>query len=105
MNRENYLQMKSKRREKKRSNKRGATAEEVIFIFEKILEGWKTIRIYNTLIQQNPESDIDKKTTEIIASGNSKVYESELSRNRCQHYLKLRENVYEYNKKYNNIII
>ena len=81
MNRENYLQMKSKRREKKRSNKRGATAEEVIFIFEKILEGWKTIRIYNTLIQQNPESDIDKKTTEIIASGNSKVYESELSRN------------------------
>jgi len=31
--------MKSERREKKRATKRDITGEEVIFIFEKILEG------------------------------------------------------------------
>lgn len=102
MNKEDYQLMKTKRREKKRSNKRGATAEEVIFIFEKILEGWKTIRIYNTLIQKNPQSEIDKKTTETISSGNCKVYASELSTSRYQYYLDLREKVYDFHK---NIIL
>lgn len=96
MNKENYIQMKTLRREKKRSNKRGASAEEVLFIFDKVLEGWTTIRIYNTIIQKNPQSNIDKKTTETIASGNCKLYESELSRNRYQYYMELREKVYEY---------
>ena len=56
-----FIQWKKERREKKREQKRDVTGEEVIFIFEKILEGWKTIQIYNTIIQQNPESHIDKK--------------------------------------------
>lgn len=102
LNKEEYLQMKTARREKKRSNKRGAIAEEVIFIFEKVLEGWKTIRIYNTLIQKNSNSDIDKKTTETIATGNCKVYESELSTNQYQRYLELREKVYEYHVQKKN---
>ena len=47
--------MKEDRREVKRTAKRNITGEEVIFVFEKVLEGWKTIKIYNTLIQNNPK--------------------------------------------------
>ena len=90
--------MKQERREKKRTVKRSIGGEEVIFIFEKVLEGWKTIRIYNTLIQKNHDSNIDKKKTESIATGNCKVYESELTKERYEYYLNLREKVYEYNK-------
>jgi len=60
-NKENFIQMKKNRREKKRTDKRSITGEEVIFIFEKVLEGWKSIRIYNTIIQSNPNSAVDKK--------------------------------------------
>jgi len=94
-----FLLKKKVRREKKRTAKRGITGEEVIFIFEKILEGWKTIKIYNTMIQQNPQSGIDKKKVEVISTGNSKVFESELSQERHKYYLELREKVYIYNKK------
>ena len=93
-----FIQMKKERREKKRCEKRSITGEEVIFIFEKVLEGWKTIRIYNTLIQNNPNSGIDKKRTESISTGNCKVYESELSKERYEYYTILRQKVYEYNK-------
>ena len=87
------------KREKKRCVKRSITGEEVIFIFEKVLEGWKTIRIYNTIIQNNPNSQIDKKKTESVATGNCKIFESELSQERFKYYKTLREKVYEYNKK------
>ena len=56
-----YIQMKTARREKKRTLKRSITGEEVIFIFEKVLEGWKTIKIYNNIIQNNPNSKVNKK--------------------------------------------
>lgn len=94
-----FIHMKKERREKKRCEKRSITGEDVIFIFEKVLEGWKTIRIYNTIIQTNPNSIVDKKKTETIATGNCKVYESELSKERYDYYSTLREKVYEYNKK------
>ena len=90
--------MKKDRREKKRTDKRSVSGEEVIFIWEKVLEGWKTIKIYNTIIQQNPNSLIDKKITETISTGNCKVFESELSKERYIYYKILRDKVYEYNK-------
>ena len=93
---EDYIKMKQERREKKRIVKRSTCPEEVIFIFEKVLEGWKTIRIYNTIVQNHPESGIDKKKVEQIATGNSKVYESELTKERYAYYLALREKVYKY---------
>jgi len=93
-----FLTMKKERREKKRTSKRGITGEEVIFIFEKILAGWKTIRIYNTMIQQTPESGVDKKKVEVIATGNSKIYESELDPEKYNYYLELREKVYAFHK-------
>jgi len=91
-----YIEVKKKRREEKKKRKRSATADEVIYIFEKILEGWKTIRIYNTLIQLNPKSNISKKNVENISTGNSKVYESELSVERFLYYKELREKVYKF---------
>jgi hypothetical protein len=99
--RQDFIKMKKDRRENKRTDKRSVTGEEVIFIFEKVLENWSTIRIYNTIIQNNPNSFIDKKKTETIATGNCKVYESELSKERYEHYKILREKVYE---KHKNIL-
>ena len=93
---ENFIKMKQERRDKKRNDKRSVTGEEVIFIFEKVLEGWKTIRIYNTIIQNNPNSLIDKKKTETISTGNCKVNSSELSIERFEYYQSLREKVYNY---------
>jgi DNA-binding ferritin-like protein (Dps family) len=105
MEQKKYIQQKSERREVKKKDRRGATAEEVIYIFEKILEGWKTIRIYNTIIQNNPASIVDKKNVENISTGNSKVYTSELSNERFEYYNNLREKVYNYHKeKKNNVI-
>jgi hypothetical protein len=96
---EEFIKMKQERREKKRIGKRSTHPEEVIFIFEKVLENWKTIRIYNTIVQNNPNSQIDKKTVERIATGNSKVYQSELSKERFTYYQELREKVYQYTEK------
>lgn len=91
-----FAQKKKERREKKRCEKRSVTGEEVIFIFEKLLEGWKTIRIYNTIIQFNPNSTIDKKKTESIATGNCKVFETELSKERYEYYKELRVKVSDF---------
>jgi len=91
-----YINKKIDKRDDKRKAKRQASAEEVIYIFEKILEGWTTIRIYNTIIQNNPNSNIDKKHTEKIATGNCKITNKELSVERFQYYNELREKVYEY---------
>jgi hypothetical protein len=105
MNIENkkYIEKKKKRREIKKKTKRNATGEEVLFIFEKILTGWKTIRIYNTIIQNNPNSEVLKKNVENISTGNCKVYESELSPEKYKKYKELRKKVYELHKKDNKI--
>ena len=85
-----FINMKQNKRGVKRADKRSTTAEEVIFIFEKVLEGWKTIRIFNTIIQQNPASTTNKKKVEQIATGNCKLFESELPSDRYAYYLELR---------------
>jgi hypothetical protein len=56
------------------------------------------IKIYNTIIQNNPNSTINKKQTESISTGNCKVYESEIPKERFNYYSDLRKKVYEYNK-------
>jgi hypothetical protein len=97
-NKTEFIQMKKVRREKKRTEKRSITGEEVIFIFEKFIEGWSTIRIYNTIIQNNSESQVSKKKVETIVSGNCKIYETELSSEKYKYYLELREKIYEIHK-------
>jgi hypothetical protein len=88
--------IKSERRANKRSDKRGITGEEVIFIFEKVLEGWKTIKIFNTIIQTNSSSFADKKIIETVSTGNCKVYPNELSKEKYDLYLELRAMVYNF---------
>ncbi len=99
MENNNILKNKKKRRVKKRIEKRDTTAEEVIYIFEKILDGWKTVRIYNTIIQNNPQSNVSKKSVEKISTGNCKIFENELDNERYQYYINLRENIYKLNDK------
>ena len=82
------------RREKKKINKRKVNGEEVIFIFEKVLEDWKTIRIFNTFIQLHPDCEVDSKKIKKIATGNCKVFPHELPEERYQYYCLLREKVY-----------
>lgn len=94
-----YIQCKKERREKKRLKKRDVTGDEVIFIFEKLLDDWSTIRIYNTIIQQNPYSKMDKKKVENISTGNCKIYETELTSERYEYYLNLREKIYSLKKE------
>jgi hypothetical protein len=99
MDKQEFIRQKKERREKKRTTKRDITAEEIIFIFEKVIEGWKTIKIYNTIKQNNPASMVNKKKVEVISTGNSKIFESELSSERYEYYKQLRENLYEYRKQ------
>ena len=94
-----FLIAKKVRREKKRTTKRGITGEEVIFIFEKVLVGWPTIKIFNTIKQTTPASAVTKKKVEVIATGNCKVFENELEPVRYQYYLELRPQVYEFVKQ------
>jgi len=95
MEQQQYKLIKQKRRDIKQTEKRKATANEVIYIFEKILEGWKTIRIYNTIIQENPNSNILKKNVEQISTGNCKINETELTKERYLYYTELRKQVYD----------
>ena len=97
-----YINNKTSKRELKRSLKRKVTGEEVIYIFEKTLEGWKTIKIFNTILQNNSSSKVTKETVETISTGNCKVYEKELSKERYKYYLELREKVYQYYKNINS---
>ena len=99
-NKTEFIQMKKVRREKKRTEKRSITGEEVIFIFEKFIEGWATIKIYNTIIQNDKNSAINKKKVETIVSGNCKVYETELSPDRYEYYTSLREQIYKLKLKH-----
>ena len=96
MDKNQYNKKKQERREEKRKEKRSVQGEEVIFIFEKVLEEWKTIKIFNTLIQINPNSFVDKKKVETISNGNCKIFPSELSEERYKYYCELREKVYSY---------
>lgn len=93
------IQEKQKKKTNKYIENRSATPEEILYIFERKLEGWKTIKIYNLMIQSNCSTKLTKKNVECIATGNVKIYPFELSEEDYEKYLYLREQVYEYNKK------
>jgi hypothetical protein len=95
------IEYKQKRREKKKIKKRKLDGESVLFIFENILEGWSTIRIFNTLIQKDDKGVvIGKKKVEQIATGNCCLFESEFeNKERYEYYMELRKRVYEYHSK------
>jgi len=78
---------------------RKATPEEIIYIFERVLEGWRTIKIYNIMIQNNKSTKLTKKIVENISTGNVKIHPFELPEEEYNKYLFLREQVYEFRKK------
>ena len=96
-NSQSYIEIKEKRRQKKKMVRRNVDAQTVIFIFEKVLEGWKTVRIFNTILQKG--TIVLKQDVETIATGNCKVYENELDKENFQRYVDLRALVYDYHKK------
>lgn len=93
------FQDKQKRKTNKYIENRNATPQEILYIFEKYLEGWKTIKIYNLIVQTNRLTKLTKKNVECISTGNVKIYPFELSEEDYDKYLFLREQVYEYNKR------
>jgi|LakMenE01Jun11ns_1017448.scaffolds.fasta_scaffold9502099_1 hypothetical protein len=97
MDQQNYKTSITKKITKKNKyiENRKATPEEILYIFQKVLDGWKTIKIYNLIIQNNPKTKITKKIVENIASGNVKIHNYELSEENFNLYLSLREQVYE----------
>jgi len=85
--------------------RRTLNAQEVIFVFEQILKGQKTIQIYNEIRRNNRNSKALKKKVEVISSGNVKVDQSELSSEQYTYLQNLRSQVYEYhrNNKINKV--
>lgn len=78
---------------------RRATPQEIIYIFERVLKEWRTIKIYNIMIQNNKSTKLTKKIVENISTGNVKIHPFELSEEEYDKYLFLREQVYEFRKK------
>ncbi len=98
------IQKHQKEKNVKKSNLRRATVDEVLFIFEKVLEDWKPIKIYNVLIQINPQSKVIKEDVENIVTGNCKVFDFETTPEKFQLYNELRQKVYDYHKNKNKKI-
>ena len=95
----NHIQSIQKHQQEKnvkKSNLRRSSVDEVIFIFEKVLEDWKSIKIYNVIIQNNPLSKIIKEDVENTITGNCKVFDFETTPEKFQYYNELRQKVYDY---------
>ncbi len=83
----------------KKKNERHSTPEEILFIFEKTLEDWRPIKIYNVWIQKNPSTKITKKDVDNISNGNVRIEPNEVSKEDYEKYQTLRNAVYEKHKK------
>lgn len=95
----NHIQSIQKHQQEKnvkKSKLRRSTVDEVIFVFEKVLEDWKPIKIYNIIIQNNPESKIIKEDVENTITGNCKVFDFETTPEKFKLYQDLRQKVYDY---------
>jgi hypothetical protein len=92
------IQKHQKEKNVKKSIARRATVDEVLFIFEKVLEVWKPIKIYNVCIQNNSQSKLLKEDVDHIVSGNCKVFDFETTVEKFQLYNDLRQKVYDYHK-------
>ena len=92
------MNQQSDNKKNKYIENRRATPQEIIYIFERVLEGWRTIKIYNVMIQNNESTKITKKIVENISTGNVKIHSFELHEEEYNKYLSLREQVYEYRK-------
>jgi hypothetical protein len=79
--------------------KKTATPNEIIFIFEKVLEGWKTIKIYNFIRKNDRLSTITKYVVQNVSTGNSKITKNTIEDEIYNYYVSLRSKVYDYRKQ------
>ena len=86
-------------RSKKRVSERHGTAEEIMYIFEKSLEGWKTIKIWNVLKQERPLTKLIQKDIDKIARGDARIEKFELNEDQYKEYQEKRAKIYEIRKK------
>ncbi len=98
------IKIKKEEKFEKRKLERKSTPDEIIFIFEKTLQDWKPIKIFNILIQQNPNSTITQKDVKNIYKGNVKILPSEVDNETYNLYQNLREQVYNKHNPSQNII-
>ncbi len=91
-----YKKNKIQKKNIKKKNLRKSTPDEIFFIFNKTLEGWKTIKIFNVLIQTFNNSSLNKNDVDDIHPGNVKIYENEIDHNKYLEYIELRKKVYQY---------
>ena len=99
MNSNDLSAIKKIRKAHKKTHKRRANANEVLYIFEETLKGRKSIQIYNEIKRKNPKSIIEKKNVSKIMTGNCKLFPNELSNENYNYYTILREKVYDFHKK------
>lgn len=81
-------------RSKKRVSERHGTAEEIMYIFDKSLEGWKTIKIWNVLKQERPLTKLIKKDIDKIARGDARIEKFELNEEQYREYQEKRAKIY-----------
>lgn len=97
------LELKRTAKFEKRKLERRSTSDEILFILEKVLENWRTIKIFNVLIQQNPHTNIKKEDVENISTGNIRILQSELDNEKYNRYQELREKVYQKHSEQRNM--
>lgn len=86
-------------RSKKKVSERHANPLEILYIFDKSLEGWKTIKIWNVLKQERPDTKIIKKDIDKIARGDARIEKFELNEDQYKEYEMKRAKIYEIRKK------
>lgn len=85
----------------KRLKKRKANISEIEYIFKKTLEGWKPIKIYNVMLQENPSSNINKEWVNNISKGTVRILKHETNENKYNELIKLKQQVFELYKNNN----
>lgn len=82
-----------KKQKFKRLKKRRANVDEIEFILNKTLEGWKPVKIYNVLIQEKSTSIINREWVDNISRGTVRVLKDEVTPERFQKITELKQQV------------
>lgn len=90
--------MSKKKSIKRGENERHSTPIEIFYIFERTLEDWKPIKIYNIMIQNNSETKVTRRDVDNISTGNVKISPNEITKEEYIQYQYMRQKVYEYHR-------
>lgn len=77
----------------KRLKKRRANVDEIEYILNKTLDGWKPIKIYNVLIQERPTSLINREWVDNISKGTVRILKDEVDPDRFKKLSELKRKI------------